>query len=115
MERGLRLPSLWSSVLREVAWEVVGQFPTLWATVRHVRTARQDVTRRAALALISRTSLLPRTAAAAAAAAVGNSAFSDLLLFERSMQLGWMMYSQGAPGVDGAMRAGRRVGGQAAE
>lgn len=89
---GLRLPSVWSGVAVEAAWAGVGQFATLWALARQVAAARAGAGRAAALALVSRTALLPRSAAAAGA---GASAYSDLLLFERSMRRGWVQYAEG--------------------
>ena len=57
--------------------------------------------RAAALALMTRSSLLPRGVAAA-----GASAFTDLLLFERSMRRGAMKHAEGALRGRGRWRAG---------
>ncbi|KAL4440152.1 hypothetical protein ABPG75_003153 [Micractinium tetrahymenae] len=91
LEGGMRLPAVWSEVVVEVAWQVVGQFPVLWSLARHLQAAMRGTSRAAAMALLTRGSaLLPRSAAGA-----GASAFTDLLLFERSMQRGFTQHADG--------------------
>ncbi|PSC67596.1 hypothetical protein C2E20_8752 isoform B [Micractinium conductrix] len=91
VEGGMRLPAVWSEAVREVAWQVVGQLPVLWSLARHLGVAMRGTGRAAAMALLTRgVSLLPRSAGGA-----GGSAFTDLLLFERSMQRSYAQHAEG--------------------
>ena len=72
----------------------------LWCMWRHLGAAMSGTTRAAAMALMCRASLLPRSLAAA-----GASAYTDLLLFERSMRRNYLQFAEGAG------RGGVAVGG----
>lgn len=62
----------------------------MWAVFRHAKAMGRSTSRSAAMALVTRSTLLPRGGAAA-----GASAMTDLLLFERSMRRGFVEHLQG--------------------
>lgn len=66
----------------------------LWAAARSLNCAAHGTSRAAAMALITRTSLLPRHAAAA-----GGSTYSDMLQFERSMRRFATLQAEGGQAV----------------
>lgn len=62
----------------------------MWAMYRQAVVMSRCTPRAAAMALLTRSTLLPRGDAAA-----GASAMTDLLLFERSMRRGFLEHLQG--------------------
>ena len=80
----------------------------LWSLARHLGVAMRGTGRAAAMALLTRgVSLLPRSAGGA-----GGSAFTDLLLFERSMQRSYAQHAEGE-GADVGAPLRADVGGRA--